>query len=194
MMYVVEHAKLKYACKKCEGQIVQDQAPAQAIPKSKAGPGLLAHILVSKFCGSLPFYRQENILKRSGVDLGRASFCQWAMRCGDLMIPLINLMREEIVSYNIAYADETTVQVLKEPGRRAEQKSYIWLFGGGMPKKFAWVYQYHPGRHGRYAKEFFEEYQGYVHVDGYAGYHEMASGGHIILSGCMAHALSLIHI
>lgn len=187
IMYVVEHAKLKYACKACEGGLVQAKAPLQPIPKSNAGPGLLAHILVGKFCDHLPFYRQESILKRSGVDLGRATLCQWAKKSSELVIPLINLMQEGITEYDVAYADETTCQVLKEKGRTAGQKSYMWLFGGGAPDKFCWIYQYHPGRQGHYVETFFQDYQGYLHVDGYAGYKGLGRMG-TRLVGCMAHA------
>jgi len=186
-MYVIVNAKLKYACKSCEGNIEQAKAPAQAIPKSKAGPGLLAHIIVSKFCDHLPLYRQESILKRSGIDISRATLCQWVMKCGDLLLPLINIMQDDLLNYDVSYADETPVQVLKEPGRTAAQKSYIWLYGGGAPDQFCWIYRYHPGRSGCYVKTFFEDYSGYLHTDGYSGYNALAEDG-ITLVACMAHA------
>ena len=186
-MYVVELVKKKYACKSCEETIKTAKAPLQAIPKSMAGPGLLAHILVAKFCDHLPLYRQEKILQRVGIDISRSSLCHWVIRCGQLVEPLIKLMQSDINDYDIAYADETTVQVLKEPGRRAQQKSYMWLFGGGPPEKFAWVYQYHPSRHGHIPQTFFEDFTGYCHVDGYAGYNELMHQ-RIQLVGCLTHA------
>lgn len=152
-----------------------------------AGPGLLAHVLVAKFCDHLPLYRQEKILKRVGIDISRSSLCNWVIRCGQLFEPLIKLMSDDINHYDIAYADETTVQVLKESGRRAQQKSYMWLFGGGPPDKLAWIYQYHPSRGGIIPQTFFEDFKGFLHVDGYAAYHGLAHQN-IQLVGCMAHA------
>ena len=185
-MYVIEHAKKKYACKACSDTMRTAKAPTQAIPKSMAGPGLLAHILVSKFCDHLPLYRQEKILQRGDIDISRSTLCNWVIRCGQLVEPLIKLMIADINEYDIAYADETPVQILKEPGRRAQQKSYMWLFGGGKPSQFAWVYQYHPGRHGSIPQTFFEDFKGYLHVDGYAGYNELSQQG-VQLLACMAH-------
>ncbi len=107
-MYVIAHVKKKYACKPCEGNVKSAKAPAQAIPKSIAGPGLLAHIMVSKYCDHLPLYRQEKILARIGIIISRASLCRWMIRCGELVAPLIKLMQSDIHSYDVAYGDETT--------------------------------------------------------------------------------------
>jgi transposase len=186
-MFVIEHVKKKYACKACSDTIKSAAAPKQAIPKSIAGPGLLAHILVSKFCDHLPLYRQETILKRIGIEITRASLCNWVTRCGELVAPLIALMQHNINCYDVAYSDETVLQVLKESGRQPTQKSYMWLFGGGAPSQFCWVYQYHPGRATPIPQHFFEDFTGFIHVDGYAGYHELTTQA-ISLVGCMAHA------
>lgn len=186
LMYVIQHIKKKYACKQCEEGVKQATSPRQPIAKSQAGPGLLAHVIVSKFCDSLPLYRQESILKRSGVDLKRSSLCQWVSRCAHLLSPLVDLMRERLLTYDIAFADETTVQVLKEQGRRPQKKSYMWVFSGGPPDQFGIVYRYYPGRHGVVATDFFEGYSGYLHADGYSGYNPICSldTTHV---GCWAH-------
>ena len=186
IMYVIQQVKKKYACPSCCSKVKQAKAPPQAIPKSNAGPGLLAHIIVSKFCDHLPLYRQETILQRCGTPVSRATLSRWIITCGDLVTPLINLMKDDLIDYDVAYADETTWQVLKEPEREAHQQSYLWLFGGGSPDKFAWIYQYHPSRQATHAKAFFKDYQGYLHVDGYAGY--QALDEHVTLVGCFTHA------
>lgn len=185
-MYVIEHVKKKYACKACESNVKIAKGPRQAIPKSLAGPGLLSHILVSKFCDYLPLYRQETILKRCGVEISRSNLCYWVVRCGEHFEPLIDLLRTPIIDYDTSFADETTLQVLKEKNRAPHQKSYVWLFGGGPPEKFAWIYQYHPGREAAIATAFFEGFKGFVHVDGYAGYNALETKG-VTLVGCMAH-------
>ena len=175
VIYVVVHARKKYACKHCEECVKQADKPAQPIPKSMAGPGLLSHITVSKFCDALPLYRQESILRRSGVDLDRSRLCQWLKHCAKLLSPLVLLMRDKILAYEISFADETTVQVLKEVGRKAQKKSYMWVFSGGKPEQFSIVYRYYPGRHGVVATDFFEDYEGYLHADGYVGYNPICS-------------------
>tara|TARA_B100001996_G_scaffold379343_1_gene364945 strand:- start:281 stop:1933 length:1653 start_codon:yes stop_codon:yes gene_type:complete len=173
--YVVEHAVKKYACKHCEECIKQANKPNQPIPKSIAGPGLLSHIIVSKFCDSLPLYRQESILRRSGVDLDRSRLCQWLKHCAKLLSPLVLLLRGKILVYDVSFADETTVQVLKEVGRKAQKQSYMWVFSGGQPEQFSIVYRYYPGRNGVVATDFFEGYEGYLHADGYVGYNPVCS-------------------
>ncbi|MCP4475850.1 MAG: IS66 family transposase, partial [Gammaproteobacteria bacterium] len=184
--YVVEHAVKKYACKHCEECVKQADKPPQPIPKSMAGPGLLSHIIVSKFCDSLPLYRQESILRRSGVELDRSRLCQWLKHCAKLLSPLVLLMRDKILAYDVSFADETIVQVLKEVGRKAQKKSYMWVFSGGQPDQFSIVYRYYPGRHGVVATDFFEGYEGYLHADGYVGYNPVCSKGTKRI-GCWGH-------
>ena len=186
LMYVMQHVRKKYACKQCEEGVKQASQPPQPIPKSMAGPGLLSHIIIAKFCDALPLYRQESILQRSGIDLKRSNLCQWVRRCATLLSPLVCRLRARILAYDIAFSDETTVQVLKEKGRRAQKKSYMWVFSGGPPDQFSIVYRYYPGRHGVVATDFFEDYQGYLHADGYSGYNPICSQ-RTTRVGCWAH-------
>ena len=185
---VLVHVRKKYACKACALTIKTAELPAQPIPKSIAGPSLLAHVLVSKYADHLPLYRQENILQRIGVDLPRASMSAWMIRCAELLKPLVGLMQAIIQAGDIAYADETTLQVLKEKDRAAEKTSYMWYFAGGTTEKRCVIYEYHPSREGRVARNFFGDYKGYLHCDGYSGYDAMLETGDIIGVGCWAHA------
>ena len=183
------HIRKKYACKVCEDTIKTAALPAQPIPKSIAAPGLLAHVLVSKYADHLPLYRQENILQRIGVDIPRASMSAWMIRCAHLLKPLVTLMQAMIQQGDVAYADETTIQVLKEKGRLAETDSYMWYFAGGpAPQKRCIVYEYHASRAGKIARDFFGTYAGYLHCDGYAGYDAMFVTQKIIGVGCWAHS------
>lgn len=186
-MQVIQNIRLKYACKHCEETIKTAELPLQVIPKSIATPGLLAHVLVSKYCDHLPLYRQENILNRIGVDIPRMTLCQWMMKCGELLSLLIEIMKNHIITYDIAHADETKVQVLKEKGRTAQQLSYMWLYIGGEKEKRCTVYEYQPTRSGVVAEIFLKGFKGYLHVDGYGGYERLFDKG-IIGVGCMAHA------
>ena len=194
---VIEHHCKKYLCEACAKAQQKDPAvsvpsqtakkPASLIEKSIASAGLLAHIAVAKFCDYLPLYRQEQIFKRLGLDLSRQTMSVWMLKVGAAIVPLINLMQEEILNYDVAYADETTVQVLNEPGRRAQSKSFIWCFIGGPPEKAVAIYQYHPTRSGEVVNQFLEGYRGGLHCDGYAGYQKLIQSGQVIGLNCWAH-------
>jgi len=191
---VIRHIRKKYACKNCEG--VEDDGPTvkiaplppQIIPKSIATPGLLAHIIVSKFEDALPFYRQEKILRRMGIDLPRSTLCNWAVKVADKIEPIMSLLHDEVRSGPLINIDETPVQVLKEPGRSNTSKSYMWVYRGGDPDHPVLIYQYHPTRSGQVPLSFLDGYQGYVQTDGYSGYDALGREPGIDLVGCWAHA------
>jgi len=112
---------------------------------------------------------------------------QWMLKVGAAIVPLCNLLQEKIIEYDVAWSDETTVQVLREPGKRAQSKSYMWCFMGGPPQERIVIYQYHASRSGRIAREFFEGYKGGLHCDGYSGYTALISSKDIVGLNCMAH-------
>lgn len=188
-IYVIEHIRKKYACKSCQASIKLAKQPTAPIPRSIAASGLLSHVLVSKFQDHLPLHRQESILKRIGVDIPRASLSLWVIKCAELLFPLLKLMHDRILTYDIAYADETTTQVLKEPNKGVQNKKYMWLFAGGPPEEFVYYYRYHPSRSHEVAVEFFEDFKGFLHCDGYSAYDSLANKNrHITLVGCLYHA------
>ncbi|MBC8317943.1 MAG: IS66 family transposase [Desulfobulbaceae bacterium] len=191
---VIRNIRPKYACRQCEG--VEGSGPtvkiapvsAQIIPKSMATAGLLAYVLTAKFVDALPFYRQEKQFARLGVEMNRATMCNWAMKAVEACQPLLNLLQEEVVAGPVVQADETTVQVLSEPGRDPTSKSYMWVFRRGDPKKSVLIYQYHPTRAGDVASAFLRDYKGYVQTDGYSGYDFLDRKQDIRHIGCWAHA------
>lgn len=191
---VLRHIRLKYACKHCEGvesdgpTVKIAPVPVQLIPKSNATPGLLAHILTSKFADALPLYRQQKIFARLGLDMSRSTMANWAIEVSKRCQPLISFLQQEIRGGPLINVDETTLQVLKEPGRRNTSKSYMWIFRGGDPEKPTLVYQYAPTRSGRVAEDFIGDFQGYVQSDAFAGYDRFEQKPHIRLMGCWAHA------
>jgi len=184
---VLRHIRKKYACD-CGQCIKTAPLPAQPIPKSMASPGLLAHITVSKYQDALPLYRQETILQRIGVDIPRATLANWMIRAGELIQPLINLMHDQLLSHDIIQMDETTVQVLKESGKTAQSKSYLWLQRGGPPTHPVVLYHYDPGRGAEVAKRLLAGFKGYLQTDGYDGYNAAVAVNDLIHVGCMAHA------
>ena len=190
---VIRHIRCKYACKNCEGvesqgpTVVIAPPPAEIIPKGIATAGLLAHVLSAKFEDALPFYRQEKIFDRMGIDLPRATMCGWAIKVGEACEPLMDLLAGMIRSGPMQI-DETTVQVLKEPGRANTTKSYMWVFRGGTREHPVLLFQYHPTRTGQVPLDFLKGYKGYVQTDAYIGYDGLLKLPGIVLLGCWAHA------
>ena len=190
---VIRHIRPKYACRNCEGVEADGPAvkiapvPPQIIPKSIAGPGLLAHILTAKFIDHTPFYRQEKQFARLGVEVSRTSMCSWAMQAAIACRPLLNLLQEEVLAGSYLNIDETTLQVLQEPGRDPTSKSYMWIFRRGDPGRPILIYQYHPTRSGDVARSFLEDFTGFVQTDGYSGYDFLDHADHIRHIGCWAH-------
>ena len=194
VIQVVRHIRPKYSCKSCEG--LEDQkatvkiapVPRQLIPKGIASGGLMAHILTAKFADALPFYRQEKQFTRLGVTIPRSTMCNWAMKVAEACKPLKVLLQKEILSGPLINADETTVQVLKEPGSLPTSKSYMWIFRGGNPRAASLYFHYHQTRAGDVAAKFLGGYQGVVLTDGYVGYGFLDSRDDIAHIGCWAHA------
>jgi transposase len=190
---VIRHIRPKYACKNCEG--LEDDGPTvkiapvhpQIIPKSIASPGLLSFILTAKFIDHTPFYRQEKQLLRLGVKISRTSMCKWAMQAAVACQPLLNLLQDEVLSSHYINIDETSLQVLHEPGRKATTKSYMWIFRRGDPDRPVLIYQYHPTRSGDVVKAFLRDFKGYVQTDGYVAYNFLDDEKDIHHIGCWAH-------
>ena len=191
---VLRHIRYKYACKHCEGvgsdgpTVKIAPPPVQLIPKSNATPGLLAHILTAKFADALPLYRQQKIFARLGLDLSRSTMANWAIEVSKRCQPLMDHLQQEIRGGPLINVDETTLQVLKEPGRRNTSKSYMWIYRGGDPEKPSLVYQYAPSRGGQVAEAFIGDYHGYLQSDAFSGYDRFENKAHIRLMGCWAHA------
>lgn len=192
-MQVIRNIRYKYACKQCEGvedngpTVVIAPMPEMIIPKSMATAGLIAHVLTAKFVDALPFYRQEKQFMRMGIELPRSTMCGWAMKAVQACEIVLRMFKEEILSGPLINIDETTVQVLKEPGKAPESKSYMWVFRGGIPDRPTLLYQYHPTRSGDVSLTFLNGYQGVVQTDGYAGYNFLDQAKGVSHVGCLAH-------
>jgi len=152
-----------------------------------ATPSLLAQVITAKFFDAMPFYRQAKQFARLSVDIPRHSMSGWAMAVAKALEPFDELFQVEIRSGPIVNMDETTLQVLNEPGRADTSKSYLWLFRGGNPERPTVVYRYDPTRSGSVPKDFLGEFKGYIQTDGYAGYQALGESDDIIHVGCMAH-------
>ncbi len=185
---VLRHVRPKYACPCCHQGIKTALMPPQPIPKSIASPGLLSYVATAKYVDALPLYRQEDILQRAGIDLPRATLALWMMKLGELVLPLINLLRDTVLEHDIVQMDETTVQVLKEKDKAPSSKSYMWVQRGGPPDKPVLLFDYDPSRSGAVPVRLLEGYRGYLQCDGYEGYGAIGKRDDITLVGCWAHA------
>jgi len=184
---VLRHVRKKYACS-CGKCIKTAPLPNQPIPKSIVSPGLLAHITVSKYQDALPLYRQETILQRIGVTISRATLANWMIQTGALIQPVINLLQDRLLSYDIIHMDETTVQVLNEPSKKAQSKSYLWVQRGGPPNKPVILMDYDPSRSQSVPQRLLTGFKGALQTDGYAGYNAVVNQHSLIHLGCWAHA------
>ena len=187
---VLRHVRLKYGWGDEDGAsgVKIAPLPPQPLPKTLASPGLLAHIVVSKYQDALPLYRQEQILTRIGVDLPRATLARWMVGVGtDLIQPLINLLRDQLLASGLISMDETPVQVLKEPGKSPQSQSYLWVQRGGPPTAPIVLFDYDPSRSREVPKRLLEGFQGILQTDGYAGYYAAVRAQGLIHAGCLAH-------
>ena len=188
MTFRVVHIRKKYACKTCEETIKSAKLPKQPIDRSIAAPGLLAAVIDAKFNRHMPLYRQEAMFAEANISVTRGTLSHWLIKSANLLTPLVKLMIADIHDYDIAYADETPLQVLKEKDRLPTQKSYMWLFIGGPPSKRAFVYQYHATRSHHIPFDFFADFKGWLHADCYKAYVTLGCLGHIRHVACWAHA------
>ena len=185
--YVLRHLKRKYACA-CKACVRTATMPKQPLPASQASPQLLAQTMVSKYHDGLPLYRQEKMAAREGLDLPRAKLARWMIEGAGVFQPVWNLLQDRFFNYDIAWADETGIQVLKENGRRPENKSYLWIRRGGPPDQPVVLVDYSPSRSGETAYSLLDDFHGYLVCDAYAGYNKSIQSNGLTPVFCNDHA------
>ena len=190
-MAIVEHVQHLYACRDCEKNaettpIVKASMPRPLQPGSMASPSAVSCLMARKFQTGLPLYRQEQEFATLGIRLSRQTMANWILHSSQTYLERIyERLHADLLGRRYLHADETTVQVLHEPERRAEQTSYMWLYRSGRDGPKAVLYDYEQTREGVHPKRFLSGFEGYLHVDGYAGYHDLPG---VKLVGCWAHA------
>lgn len=192
-VFIREDQYFTYACPKCKAEeievpVVKAEKELAVIPGSFASPEALAHLMVQKFTMMVPLYRQEQELRRRGIPLSRQTMSNWLVRASeDWLSPVYEELHRQLVSGDILHADETTLQVLREPGKSAQSKSYMWLYRtGGDAEHPIVLYDYRPNRKAENAQRFLDGFSGWLHVDGYQGYKKLSEN--IRTVGCWAHA------
>jgi transposase len=169
-------------------RIIAATLPKHPIPGAMGSIELMVYVLVCKYCDGLPLYRQESILARYGGELGRATLANWIIALARPLQALVNLIRDHQLAGDIIMADETRIQVLKEPGRPATSDKFMWVTLGGQPGQPSVLFEYDPSRSKDVPMRLIEGFSGYLQTDGYAGYNAACATNHITQVGCWDHA------
>lgn len=185
---VLRHVRKTCACPKCQLAPVTAAMPPQPIPKSNASANTLAFVATGKFVDGVPLYRLEKVLARYGIGIPRHTLARWMIACGDLLVPLINLLRDQLLAHDVLHMDETPLQVLKETGKTAQSQSYMWVQSGGPPGQRVVLFDYDASRSGAVPKALLGDYGGHLMTDGYEGYNAVVAANGITHLACWAHA------
>lgn len=184
-MFVTEHVRVKYACRKCEEGVVLGDLPPQPIVRGLPGPGLLAHIITSKYGDHLPLARQEGILARHGVSIARSTMCDWIRDMAGLLSPIVAEMRRRILSTGYVLTDDTPIRV--RTGLKQTKRGAIWCYLS--PRQAGEVvYDFTLTRARDGPERFLEGFSGYLQADAYSGYDRIVSSSEVTEVGCWAHA------
>jgi transposase len=187
---VIQYVRPKLACAGCD-RIVQAEAPSRPIERSIAGPGLLAHVLVSKYCDHLPLYRQSQIYARSGVELDRSTLAEWVGGSSRLLAPLVEVLRRHVMAADKLHVDDTPVPVLA-PGLGKTKTGRLWTYvrddrpSGDSAPAAVW-FAYSPDRKGEHPQSHLSNFTGTLQADAYAGFEQIYEAGRIQEAACWAH-------
>ena len=187
---VIRHLRTKLSCTKCDC-IVQAEAPSRPIERGVAGPGLLAHVLVSKYCDHLPLYRQSEMYARQDVELERSTLADWVGGTSRLLEPLVEALRRYVMAAGKLHADDTPVPVLS-PGNGKTKTGRLWTYvrddrpAGDATAPAVW-FAYSPDRKGEHPERHLEKFRGTLQADAYAGFNQLYENGRIQQATCWAH-------
>ena len=187
---VIRHVRTKLSCTKCDC-IVQAEAPSRPIERGVAGPGLLAHVLVSKYCDHLPLYRQSEMYARQDVELERSTLAAWVGSTSRLLEPLVEALRRYVMAAGKLHADDTPVPVLA-PGNGKTKTGRLWTYvrddrpAGDATAPAVW-FAYSPDRKGEHPERHLEKFRGTLQADAYAGFNQLYENGRIEQAACWAH-------
>jgi len=197
---VIEHARLKYRCEQADGTSTIRTASAEPSPlvKSNAGPGLLAHVLVSKYADGLPLARQERMFARHGVALSRKTLCDWVMRACELLGVLRAPLHKHLLGAPVVFGDDTTIKLIVAAVRGKTVTARLWAYisaganrnhdGGWVAYPKAALYEFTTDRRGEHPSNFLARYRGYLQADDYAGYHALYRSRRVLHVACWTHA------
>ncbi len=189
---IVRHVRNVYSCRNCENNsnhtpIVKADIPEPVIKGGFASPEAIAHIATQKFMMASPLYRQEQEWRQSGILISRQTMSNWLVKASERwLVAVYDELKAKLLEQKVLHADETRLQVLKEPGKKPQQVSYMWLYRtSGEAENQIVLYEYQPNRKHEHPKEFLKDFKGYLHTDGYDAYHKLPDD--IVVVGCLAH-------
>jgi transposase len=189
---VIERVQEVYSCRNCEKNntsvpVIKAPMPEPVIKGSAASASSVAYIMTQKYMNAMPLYRQEHEFVMNGLMLSRQTMANWMIYCSERWLSLLYArMIEILLGFEVLHADETVLQVLNEPGRKSRSESYMWLYRTGSdPPHPIVIYEYQETRSSSHPRKFLEKFEGYLHADGYSGYHNLSSNIKVI--GCWAH-------
>ena len=189
-LQIVRYVRMAYECPACKHTdkpyIEKAPTPTSLMSHSLASPSSVANVMYQKYVNGMPLYRQEKEWENLGLSLKRSTMANWIIRCSqDYFTPINNHLQNELLKREIIHCDETPVQVLKEEGKKPQNKSYMWLYRSGNDGKYPVIlYDYQPSRNGDHASTYLKGVKGYIHSDGYSGYNKLNG---ITRCGCWAH-------
>jgi len=193
---VVRHVRPAFSCRACEA-MTQAPMPAMPIERGRPGPGLLAHVLVSKYCDHIPLYRQSEIYARDGLDLPRGLLAGWVGRSAALAAPVAAFIGRHALAGPRVHADDTPMPMLA-PGKGRTQTARFWAylrddrpFGGTDPP--AVFYDFTPDRKGEHPQRRLRDFQGILQADAYSGFNALYEGGQVVEAACWTHARRYFH-
>jgi transposase len=183
---VIRHERVKYACPCCSQGVRTAAAPPKLIPKALLTENALAWVITAKYQDALPLYRQAALLNRFGGDIVRNTLAHNVIRVGQAVTPIINLLRDHLLDADLIHGDETELQVLKEAGRAATAKSYLWvqMSGSGPPVR---LFTYAASRSAKTALALYDGAHGALLTDGYEAYASVAAAHELTHLGCWSH-------
>lgn len=184
-LQVNQYVRPKLACPGCESGVVEAVLPARPIDKGIPGPGLLAHVVTSKYAEHLPLYRQEGILARSGVHISRQTQCEWVAATAALLDPIVAEMKHGLLGSRVIHSDDTSVTVQDRDHPAGSRKGFVWVY---VAETSDLVFDYTDSRSRDGPLGMLAHYRGYLQADAYAGYDELFRQGAVIEVGCWAHA------
>lgn len=193
---VIRHVRPKFACAGCQS-VIEAPAPARPIDRGLPGPGLLAHVLVSKYADHLPLYRQSQIYAREGVDLDRSTLAGWVGAASELLTPLVDQISKHVLGAAKIHADDTPVPVLA-PGNGKTKTGRLWTYvrddrSAGMKTAPAVWFAYSEDRKGEHPKQHLVNFKGALQADAYSGFHHLYGDGDIYEVACWAHTRRKFH-
>lgn len=183
-LFIIQHVRPKYACAKCHEGVAQAPMPPMPIERGAVGPGLLAHIITSKYADHQPLHRQESILERHGIHIPRSVTCGWVMKSAELLEPLTAAMRAELLRGAVINTDDTPVDVHTPEGNH---QARLWTYVGDPLHPYT-VYDFTWDRSGEGPRKFLKSFAGTLQADAFSGYDRLFREGQVVEAGCLAHA------